>query len=431
MKYDLAPGEGVQGNKQVARVEFTPKTKRLLADRAGHQCSFPTCERRTTGPGPTAYTKSGSGTAAHIFSAAPGGPRGRGCLTDEEIRSPENGIWLCADHARLVDENAGSAYTPETLLSYKALQESRVTREVQGLYAPIGWIHSIRLLESPVFASGQDVTLSKRNLLIGANGAGKTALCEWIAGAFQSRFLDRWRTESSRPLRYVVSYLNPIPLRIEVSCTGADPPQFSVDGNTVPSPVVSLRVLFVRSPSLTRRPDGDDLDWIAESIGSQRDEILNLVNEIHGFPDARIRNLRFEFHQGRATLVCDVDGTVPNLALVALSGRETERVFIEFATAAARASGKYCPTLLILDACPLILFKGIGDVYRPHLLDPGNHFQTIMSLPNPRLDLDSKGWNGWEVIRTSATPPEALLSQNLRSAERARPGAPSPRPHQS
>jgi hypothetical protein len=77
-------------------------------------------------------TVSGSGIAAHIYSAAPGGPRGQGGLTKGELEQPENCIWLCSDHAKLVDNNRGIAFPPETLLSYKALQEARMMREVKG-----------------------------------------------------------------------------------------------------------------------------------------------------------------------------------------------------------------------------------------------------------------------------------------------------------
>lgn len=112
---------------------------------------------------------------------------------------------------------------------------------------------------------------------------------------------------------------------------------------------------------------------------------------------------------GLAKLYADVDGTVPGLLLRGMSGREVESVFIEFATATARVAGRYIPTLLIFDGCPLILFPGIFESYSHHLLDPDNQFQTIMCIPSQNINLDSLRWKGWEVIRTVGHKPNIIV----------------------
>ena len=61
----------------MARVNFTTQTKRLVSERAGFQCSYLTCNRRTLGPGGSDEV-SNSGVAAHVYSASEGGPRGQG-----------------------------------------------------------------------------------------------------------------------------------------------------------------------------------------------------------------------------------------------------------------------------------------------------------------------------------------------------------------
>lgn len=43
------------------------------------------------------------GVAAHICAASPGGPRYDPDQTAEERSSQENGIWLCQDHAHVID----------------------------------------------------------------------------------------------------------------------------------------------------------------------------------------------------------------------------------------------------------------------------------------------------------------------------------------
>lgn len=190
------------------RIEFSAATKRLVAERAGHECSFPTCNHRTVGSEARPGLVSRSGKASHIFSAAENGPRGRGGLTEKELKSPENCIWLCSEHAQIVDNNRGVAYPPEELLAYKALQEARISRERQGLFIPVGWLFEVVIRESPIFQSGQRIRLAKLNLMLGNNGTGKTAIAEWIAGFFQPGGLGRWH-RWGLPIDVEMRFLNP------------------------------------------------------------------------------------------------------------------------------------------------------------------------------------------------------------------------------
>ena len=101
--------------------DFSAKTKRVVAGRVGYRCSIPSCGRVTIGPNSLPRRVANTGRAAHIFSAAERGPRGHGGLTAEQLRSESNAIWLCAEHADLVDKNRGESYPPALLLSYKHL----------------------------------------------------------------------------------------------------------------------------------------------------------------------------------------------------------------------------------------------------------------------------------------------------------------------
>ncbi len=104
--------------------DFTLKTKRLLAHRVGHCCSNPECRAPTSGPAlePTKYVTAGD--AAHITAASPGGPRYDASLTPEQRRSYDNGIWLCVNHARIVDQD-DSRHSVELLWSWKCEAENQ------------------------------------------------------------------------------------------------------------------------------------------------------------------------------------------------------------------------------------------------------------------------------------------------------------------
>ncbi len=57
--------------KKTSRDEFSAGTKRNLAARAGHVCSFPGCNRPTSGPSAEAAAAVNLGEACHISAAAP------------------------------------------------------------------------------------------------------------------------------------------------------------------------------------------------------------------------------------------------------------------------------------------------------------------------------------------------------------------------
>jgi hypothetical protein len=88
------------------RDEFSEKTKKALAARAGWCCSLTGCGKLTVGPseeGPDAITMIGK--AARICGAASGPGRYDPDMAPEQRSDIENGIWLCADHADMVDRD--------------------------------------------------------------------------------------------------------------------------------------------------------------------------------------------------------------------------------------------------------------------------------------------------------------------------------------
>ncbi|MEM7582844.1 MAG: tetratricopeptide repeat protein [Acidobacteriota bacterium] len=119
------------------RGEFPVRVKRALAARAGHVCSFPGCGRPTSGPsseGPEASVNLGE--ACHIVAAAagPGARRADPGMSEEELRSIENGIWMCRTHAKLIDSDEAT-YTVEQLREWKRYAEHRAERRLRGASA--------------------------------------------------------------------------------------------------------------------------------------------------------------------------------------------------------------------------------------------------------------------------------------------------------
>lgn len=326
---------------------------------------------------------------------------------------------MCGRHAKIVDNNRGSGYPPQTLLSFKALHEARVSLEHEGLYPPVGWLHELSISQSPLFVAGQKIQLGKLNLVYGMNCTGKTAMVEWIEGFFNVEQLDRWIPMHDGKLDVRLSLLNPKPqtLRLEIK---DDAVKYSIDDRSVAFIPISFRVFRPKRFDYGIR---DDREMLAQSLGVATTVMDQLLEEVNRFPHARASNLRFERDTdeddeeiGTVSLCADVQGTLPGLSLRSLSGRESERILLELATAAARLAGKYCPTILVIDECVSIIFEGFFDFYSHHLLDPSNQFQTLMCIAERDLDLQNVRWNGWQVIRTSGKLPSVRLSSDMTAA---------------
>src|SRR5712691_7809043 len=161
--------------------DFPARTRRLIAERAGYRCSKPDCRRQTLGPGAGPRDVACIGVACHIHAAAPGGPRGTGGLTLEQLQSASNGIWLCADHARLIDTNQGIGYPAPLLRGWRQLHEAFLVHEMRGLVPPCTLITEVNVREGPEGLKARPVALSALNIITGPNNVGKTTLLNLLA----------------------------------------------------------------------------------------------------------------------------------------------------------------------------------------------------------------------------------------------------------
>ena len=119
---------------EYVRDNFSRAVKQTLAARVNHRCSNPVCGAPTSGPQVEPGKALNIGVAAHITAAAYGGPRYNSCLTKEQRSSGENGIWLCQNCAKLVDNDR--LWHDETMLRrWKELAE-RNAREGIGRQSP-------------------------------------------------------------------------------------------------------------------------------------------------------------------------------------------------------------------------------------------------------------------------------------------------------
>jgi hypothetical protein len=116
--------------------DFSEPVKRALASRVGNLCSNPECRALTSGPQEDPAKALNIGVAAHITAASPGGPRYDPELLPEERSGPSNGLWLCQNCAKLVDNDA-ARFTLELLRGWKVAAEAEAKFRI-GKTSPAG-----------------------------------------------------------------------------------------------------------------------------------------------------------------------------------------------------------------------------------------------------------------------------------------------------
>jgi hypothetical protein len=113
------------------RDDFTQQTLDILGKRVGMRCSNPRCRKLTTGPRTEPTHIINVGVGAHITGASTGGPRFDSYLSSEARRSPENGIWLCQNCAKLID-NDPAKYPVGLLREWKQKAEDAALAAIEG-----------------------------------------------------------------------------------------------------------------------------------------------------------------------------------------------------------------------------------------------------------------------------------------------------------
>lgn len=112
------------------RDDFSARTLEELAKRVSFRCSAPSCSTATIGPSNS--RKSGItniGVGAHVTAAAKGGPRYNEELSPQKRAAYGNGIWLCGNHAKLIDDNE-DRYPERLLQSWKMNAERNARTRV-------------------------------------------------------------------------------------------------------------------------------------------------------------------------------------------------------------------------------------------------------------------------------------------------------------
>jgi hypothetical protein len=113
------------------RDDFSKDTIRIVAQRVNYLCSCPTCRCLTISASNRGIDKTSLiGEASHICAASKGGKRYDPNMTSGQRKSIENCIWLCENHAKLIDTDE-QKYTIDLLKQWKSETENYVQQAIE------------------------------------------------------------------------------------------------------------------------------------------------------------------------------------------------------------------------------------------------------------------------------------------------------------
>lgn len=184
------------------RDDFSERTKEILAKRVGYRCSNPKCRKLTSGPRTEPDKVLNIGVAAHVTAASAAGPRYNPKLSSAGRQHVDNGIWLCENCAKLIDNDA-ARYTVDELRAWKRQAEEAALAEIERRdrsraesVAPylvprvvaefVGRAEELRQL-ARLLVPGQRVGITG---LVGMGGLGKTELAKRAADRAAELFQD-------------------------------------------------------------------------------------------------------------------------------------------------------------------------------------------------------------------------------------------------
>lgn len=379
---------------------FLQPVRLKLAQRAAYRCAFPGCDRLTIGPGQKADEVENTGKAAHIYAASKYGPRGQGTLTPDQLKAITNGIWMCGHHADLIDKNTGKRYPVAVLKSWKALHEYRTAYEHSGRATAFGFVCSMRLDATPLFAP-TTIAFGKTTFLIGMNESGKTALLDWLSVLDNPRRLRRWM--KPHRLQYTLLFDAPGEHKLEVE-TGNDAVQFDLDDRRVAfnHHRIVITVLAKRRDHQTE----DDLANLMSLLHLDEISVRSLAAMIDS-ETMYLRAARFESEtddggEVREVLHCTLQSGA-EMPFGSLSGGEQGRVIMEFAIAHMASVASVAPALLVVERPDLGIDDGGFAVYLNYFSSAECKFQTIVTQFKPTDDIKGLGWQVYQLTARTNT----------------------------
>lgn len=382
------------------RADFSEQTKEIIAKRAAYRCSYPACCSTLIGPGLEPNTVENIGECAHIYAAADKGARSNHNLSAEDLKKPENGIFLCRKHHKLIDENGGEMYSPETLMLYKQMHEHKISEELGHIKYPLMWIKKVIVAESPILKEGLSYDFTKSTIITGPNGVGKSVLMEYIYTALTGNCIIR--PEKSHVV-LEIEFSNPVWQKVRCNIDGGAV-RYKVGEQNLTFCPFNIDVIYLRDPKEKKK--GDLINWIGAQFGKKREFVKNLIEGaelkhsylISDIKMETIRKVPYEDVRIKLQKKDDLKGDCHWL-LGQFSSTERYSVTFDLIVDYMRKASRYKNVLFLMDWSNVNAFdSGLLSHYFKLFYDSSVYFQTVAAMHTLWQGVD---WAGWNMITMS------------------------------
>lgn len=388
------------------RENFSTATMAIVAQRAAYRCSFPGCDKLLIGPGVGAEDIVNLGQCAHIYAAAENGPRGRDSLSEEALKSPDNGIFLCYRHHKIIDSKKNFfKYPASTLLYYKALHEHKISMEIGSLQFPMLWISSIKIIKAPFLPSNLILNFARANILYGQNGTGKSLIVEILYCILTGECIPRFR---NKEIEIEIHLSNKVFENIHCSIKN-NRVSYSLKDKVLSFCPFSMDVVYFHEYKHTYRRQGDDIDYFCRYTNLDREQVKLMIETIDMSNgsianELSLKTIRNKPYEKVEIMVRRRDAHHKDSHpwyFSQLSQTEQSRIMLELLINYLRNVSQYRPISFFIDSSEFYVYDdSIQNRYWSILQENSTHFQTIMTVL-PRNNVTAVGLPGWNIITFS------------------------------
>jgi len=322
-------------------------------------------------------------------------------MTKDERSSINNGIWLCSDHAALIDVDV-EAYPAALLHRFKERHERLIELRQAGRVSGHGALTRVTL-SGFVFQPEQCIDLYGATGIRGDNSSGKTAFLELLHGFLSRPWLERWKTCDAGRSVCDIEFLSDVKRNLKVS-TGDGDLRFFMDDALHPGIRPPWTSLFLRSSDVAWRAligGSGTIDELSTYFEFTPSELVGLVEVARTFaPEC---GYRLQFEDGELHAQADHHDRMMPFAM--LSSSEQAQVVLELALRIAALSSRCFPTVLLIDGSSVLsaldepmlkeTLRALGTRQRD--------YQVIVTLPTLRGVDSAQGFNWYDFKRDRAT----------------------------
>ncbi|WP_433763654.1 hypothetical protein [Flavobacterium ginsenosidimutans] len=392
------------------RDEFLASTKRELAQRAGYLCSI--CSAITVGPSHENETSvSLTGQAAHI-SAASGGAGSRRydlTLTTEQRKSMDNGIWLCNNHATLIDRDE-ETYTVQYLKNIKHDHEEKIRLKQLGVNVEKGLVSKIELSNFGQISSTVTLNFTDRNIIYGDNGVGKTLILELIGSLSDKSYLDRWTNERRTKVNSFcnIHYIKKQTDKFSISIDRQNRLSYSFNNAVMPFLLPTMSILYISESywdflSAIRREEREKkstISLISSYFKLTENELINIIGSISRDKKLFFNDIDYDKEDHEILIRFNGPRNEFYRSFRSLSNGEQLRVLLEITIKIAHYYSKFNSTILLIEKTSFssIDYGGINKLFRA-IHEEKPDFQFFFTAINID-DYDTEGFKVYELATT-------------------------------